>query len=129
MKHKERVHKIRNFTEKNKIFVIMAVVATIFLFSGFFFSKENDVKTLETTQVETAMMGQTNSDTSNYEEGKIYSSDIMGEMITTLSNKVENNNLTELRKYIKEGNNGITDNSNAIQYDYNLNINLYTRIP
>lgn len=72
-----------------------------------------------------AMMGQTESDVSNYEEGKIYSSDIMGEMITTLSNKVENNNLTELRKYIKEGNNGITDNSNAIQYDYNLNINLY----
>lgn len=54
MKHKEHVQKIRNFTEKNKIFVIMAVIATIFLFSGFFFSKENDVKTLETTQVETA---------------------------------------------------------------------------
>lgn len=54
MKHKERVQKIRNFTEKNKVFMIIAVIATIFLFSGFFFSKENDVKTLETTQVETA---------------------------------------------------------------------------
>lgn len=81
--------------------------------------------TIDMSSMMEAMMGQTNSDTSNYEEGKIYSSDIMGEMITTLSNKVENNNLTELRKYIKEGNNGITDNSNAIQYDYNLNINLY----
>lgn len=81
--------------------------------------------TIDMSSMMEAMMGQTESDVSNYEEGKIYSSDIMGEMITTLSNKVENNNLTELRKYIKEGNNGITDNSNAIQYDYNLNINLY----
>lgn len=54
MKHKERVQKIRNFTEKNKVFVIMAVIATIFLFSGFFFSKENDVKTAETVQSEVA---------------------------------------------------------------------------
>ena len=54
MKHKERVQKIRNFTGKNKVFVIMAIVAVIFLFSGFFFSKENDVKTSETIQVETS---------------------------------------------------------------------------
>ena len=81
--------------------------------------------TIDMSSMMEAMMGQTNSDTSNYEDGKIYSSDIMGEMITTLSNKVENNNLTELRKYIKEGNNGITENSNAIQYNYNLNMNLY----
>lgn len=52
MKHNERVQKIKNFTEKNKIFVIMAVIAVIFLFSGFFFSEENDVKTSETIQAE-----------------------------------------------------------------------------
>ena len=54
MKHKERVQKIKNFTEKNKVFVIMAVIAVIFLFSGFFFSKENDVKTPEIIQTETS---------------------------------------------------------------------------
>lgn len=54
MKHNERVQKIKNFTEKNKIFVIMAVIAVIFLFSGFFFSKENNVKTLEIIQTETS---------------------------------------------------------------------------
>lgn len=52
MKHKERVQKVRDFTEKNKIFVIMAVVAVIFLCSNFFFSKEDDVKTSETVQSE-----------------------------------------------------------------------------
>ncbi|MDE6678548.1 MAG: hypothetical protein K2K02_05860, partial [Ruminococcus sp.] len=54
MKHKERVQKIRNFTGKNKIFVITTVVAIIFLFSGFFFSKENSMNTSEIVQVETS---------------------------------------------------------------------------
>ena len=49
----------------------------------------------------------------------------MNEMITTLSNKKENNNLTELKKYIDEGNNEIVNNSNSISYGYDLNINLY----
>ena len=35
----------------------------------------------------------------NPEEGKVYSVDTMNDMITTLSNKKENNNLEELKKY------------------------------
>lgn len=81
--------------------------------------------TIDMSSMMEAMMGETGEDTSGYEEGKIYSSNIMGEMITTLSNKMENNNLTELRKYIQQGNNDITNYSNAIQYSYDLNINLY----
>ena len=42
MKHKERVRQVKNFAEKNKIFVIMAVIATIFLCSNFFLSKEKN---------------------------------------------------------------------------------------
>ena len=49
----------------------------------------------------------------------------MTEMLSTISNKVENNNLTEFKKYLEEESNGIVSNSNAIQYDYNLNLNLY----
>lgn len=52
MKHKERVQKVKNFTEKNKVFVVMTVIAVIFLCSNFFFSKENDMKTSETVQSE-----------------------------------------------------------------------------
>lgn len=81
--------------------------------------------TIDMSSMMEVMMGETKVDTSKQEEGKIYSADIMGEMITTLSNKMENNNLTELKKYIQQGDNGITNNSNAIQYSYDLNINLY----
>ena len=74
----------------------------------------------------TKLMGeQEETDNSNHEEGKIYSTDIMDDMLSTLSSKIESNNLTELKKYIDEGNNEISNNANAIQYNYDLNINLY----
>lgn len=81
--------------------------------------------TIDMSSMMESMMGENEEDTSNQEEEKVYSSDIMNDVITTLSNKMENNNLTELKKYIEEENNEIKNYSNAIQYSYNLNINLY----
>lgn len=52
MKHKERVQKIKSFTEKNKFFILMMAIAIIFLCSDFFFSKENKDKTAEISQAE-----------------------------------------------------------------------------
>lgn len=49
MKHSERVERVKNFTEKNKVFVIMAVVAVIFLCSNFFFSKEDTAEKMPKT--------------------------------------------------------------------------------
>lgn len=71
-----------------------------------------------------SMMG-TVEENENQEEGKAYSADIMNEMITTLSNKKQNNNLAELKKYLEEENNDITNYSNSIEYGYDLAINLY----
>lgn len=59
------------------------------------------------------------------EEGKIYSKEIVGDMLSTMSSKVEKNNLKEFKKYLIENENEIKQNANAIQYVYNLNINLY----
>ena len=80
--------------------------------------------TVDMSSMMESMMGQNNQDTLAYEEGKIYSSDIMDEMISTLSNKVSNNNLKELKKYL-DSNNEIKKFSNSIEYGYNLDINLY----
>ena len=45
-------------------------------------------------------------------------------MIATLSNKVTNNNLKELKSYLEE-NSPIRNYTNAIDYSYNLNINFH----
>ena len=66
-----------------------------------------------------------NNEEEDRPKDKIYSKNIMSEMISTLSNKMENNNLTELKHYLEQEDNEIAKNSNAIQYGYNLNLNLY----
>ena len=82
-------------------------------------------QTIDMSSMMESMMGETQNNTSNYEEGRVYSSDIMDEMIATLSNKVTNNNLKELKSYLEEENSPIKNYANAIDYSYNLNINLY----
>lgn len=60
------------------------------------------------------------------EEGKIYSKEIVGDLLNTMSSKVEKNNLKEFKKYLDDAENEIRKNANAIQYVYDLNINLYS---
>ena len=71
------------------------------------------------------LMGEQEEGETTKEDGKIYSTDVMTDMISTLSSKIQNNNLKELKKYIDEGNNEIANNANAIQYNYDLKLNLY----
>ena len=79
---------------------------------------------IDTTAMMESMMEE-NKEDKTIEEGKIYSRDIMSDMLSTISNKVENNNLTQLKSYLNEENNPIKQQANAIQYQYNLNLNLY----
>lgn len=80
--------------------------------------------TVDMSSMMESMMGDVKENT-NQEEGKAYSADIMNDMVTMLSNKKQNNNLSELKKYLEEENNEIANNSNSIEYGYDLSINLY----
>ena len=80
--------------------------------------------TVDVSSMMETMMGENEPET-EYEEGKIYSVDIMNDMISAISSKVQSNNLEELKKYLEQENNEIANNSTAIHYNYNLNINLY----
>ena len=80
--------------------------------------------TIDMSSMMESMMG-TVEKNENQEEGRVYSADIMNEMVTMLSNKKESNNLAELKKYLEEENNEISNYSNSIEYGYNLKINLY----
>ena len=80
--------------------------------------------TIDTTSMLESMMSESNNN-DNTEDGKIHSQNIMTQMLSTISNKVENNNLTEFKKYLESENSKIKDYTNSIQYEYNLKLNLY----
>lgn len=84
-----------------------------------------DESTVDISSMMESLMGETEENTETHEDGKIYSRDIMNDMISTLSSKVTNNNLEALKNYIENENTTINDNASAIKYNYNLNINLY----
>ncbi len=84
-----------------------------------------DESTVDIFSMMEGLMGETEENTEAHEDGKIYSRDIMNDMISTLSSKVSNNNLEALKNYIENENNTIKDNASAIKYNYHLNINLY----
>ena len=80
--------------------------------------------TIDMSSMMEMMMGSV-AENENQEDGKVYSADIMNDMVTMLSNKKESNNLAELKKYLEEENNEIARQSNSIEYGYNLKVNLY----
>ena len=84
-----------------------------------------DESTVDISSMMEGLMGETEENTESHEDGKIYSRDIMNDMISTLSSKVSNNNLEALKNYIENENSTIKDNASAIKYNYHLNINLY----
>ena len=81
-------------------------------------------ESVDITSLMGTMMEDQNKEKNN-PDGKIYSRNIMGDMLSTLSTKMKTNNLEEFKKYIENGDSTIRDNANAIQYSYNLNLNLY----
>ena len=80
--------------------------------------------TIDMSSMIDTMMGE-NKNSEKREEGKIYSSDIMNDLIASLSSKISTNNLKALKEYIESDTSKIKENSNAIKYSYNLDINLY----
>ncbi len=80
---------------------------------------------LDMSSMMETMMGEIEPTDETREDGKIYSRNIMNDVMNVVSNKVETNNLAELKKYIEETDNDIKNNSNAIEYSYNLTLNLY----
>lgn len=68
---------------------------------------------------------QPSSDTEEHEEGKIYSNDVMSEMMATASASVESNNLEAFKSYIESDDTNIKDYTSAISYSYNLNLQIY----
>ncbi len=71
------------------------------------------------------MMEEQNNKVEHGNDGKVYSRNIMSNMLSNLSVKMKTNNLEEFKKYIENENTDIKNNANAIQYSYGLDLNLY----
>ena len=69
-----------------------------------------------------------NSDSEEHEDKtKIYSNDIMGDMINTMVKEVKSNNLSEFKKYIENGGSDIKSYVSDIQYSYDVPLNIYMK--
>ncbi len=69
-----------------------------------------------------------NSDSEEHEDKtKVYSNDIMGDMINTMVKEVKSNNLSEFKKYIENGGSDIKSYVSDIQYSYDVPLNIYMK--
>ena len=79
--------------------------------------------TIDMSSLMTSMMG--TGDEVEHEEDKVYSREIVNNILETISSKIQTNNLEEFKKFIENGNSNIKDYINAVQYSYNLDLNIY----
>lgn len=81
-------------------------------------------ESIDISSMVTSMTG--NSDSAEHEDKtKIYSNDIMGDMINTMVKEVKSNNLSEFKKYIENGGSDIKSYVSDIQYSYDVPLNIY----
>ena len=76
------------------------------------------------TSMMKSMMGK-DKDTAQQEEGRIYSNDVIVDMMQAFSSGSAENNLTDFKKYIENGDTGIKDLVTDIQYQYSTPMNIY----
>ena len=87
-------------------------------------------ETVDVSSMISTMMGQSDTDENGSGEerdaNKIYSYNILSDMLNTMVAKVTKNNLKEFKSYIESGDSDIQDYVQDIQYIYNVPINIYS---
>jgi len=85
--------------------------------------------TIQKTQVDSTSMMLTlmgdNKDSSKYEDDKVYSNNIMTDVLSSFASEIKTNNLEDFKKYLDSDKSGIKQYVSDIKYGYNLNLNLY----
>lgn len=80
---------------------------------------------LDISEFASSLMGK-NSDTEPKDDKKIYSNNIMTDMMTTLINGISSNNLKAFKEYIENGGGDINELTSDIKYKYSTTMNIYT---
>ena len=83
-------------------------------------------ESIDMSSVLGALMGTSGEDEKiEKEEGKIYTRNIMTDVLSTVSSQVKTNNLVEFKKFIEKEDSVIKENCNSIEYGYGITLNLY----
>ena len=80
--------------------------------------------TLDMMMIMEALMGINASESSEVPDGEVASTPIMTDVMDTLANRKESNNLANFKEFL-ERDSRVGEYSNAIQYGYNIPINIY----
>ena len=64
---------------------------------------------------------------SEHTDNKIYSNDIMVNMIESMSKQIKTNDLKEFKKYIEDNKSELGDAVNDVRYKYNLDFQIYSK--
>ena len=64
---------------------------------------------------------------SKHDDNKIYSNDIMVNMIESMSKQIKTNDLKEFKKYIEDNKSELGDAVNDVRYKYNLDFQIYSK--
>ena len=85
--------------------------------------------TLEETTMDTGKLLNAAMDTGNtyenYNDDKIHSMNITNDMLSLMGSGTKSNNLEAFKAYINENESTFNEYANAIQYSYNLDLNIY----
>lgn len=83
-------------------------------------SETVDISSMVSSMTDNGGSGETHEDMD-----KIYSNNIMSDMMNTMVAEVQSNNLKEFKHYIENGGSDIKDYVSAIEYTYDIPVNIY----
>ena len=82
-------------------------------------------ETVDMTSMISTMMGSVQSSSSEHEMDKVYSSDIMSGLISSMVSEIVSNNLQQFKEFLEREDSAVAELVNDIQYGYALDMNLY----
>ncbi len=80
-------------------------------------------QSIDMSTIMTSLMG--GSEKKEYDDDKIHSQDMMGDLFTTMSQDVKTNDLKSFKEYIEGDGKKINDYVSSIEYGYDTTLNLY----
>ena len=78
---------------------------------------------VDMSSIMVSMMGM--NDKKEHPFDKIYTNNIMNNVVETMANQVQSNDLHEFKKFIEEKH--LSDYTNSIEYGYNITLNVYNK--